>query len=160
MGVVYQVEGFAQVDHERVLALTHEQPRARRAATGNGDVVNEIRRICGVIGNRLLADIVNRLGEDRAAAAGVGYRLFRACASIPADDVHLIGLGHIQAAGYGRIVNQRDGDRGAVDIESDVFGSIRKLKLERDFLFGVAVVVDQDLVEGRRIQLEVVRTGK
>jgi hypothetical protein len=68
--IVDQIEGAAEIEKERILALTDED-LARRAAARDGDRIDEAGGVCGVVGNRLGADIVQRLGEGRAAGGAL-----------------------------------------------------------------------------------------
>jgi len=163
---VDQVEDGAQVDRERILALSHEEA-AGLAAAGDVDRVDVLGGVTGVVGNRLHADVVHRLVEGGAAAGGVGQRATCTLATVAALHLDREGLGELQAGvldvGHLAGLDQRDVDRLVTDrqIHACAIAGQRVLEaeLEADVLDRVAVVVHVDLVHRVRVHREVVRAA-
>ena len=108
---VHEIEHLAEVDGERLLALTDEQPAG--LATRNRHGVDVVGRVGGVVGDRLVADVVDGLREHRRVHAARGVRERPALiAPIAANELDGIGLDDVQAvaiehsgadaAGHGR----------------------------------------------------------
>jgi hypothetical protein len=162
---VHEVERLAEVDHERVLALSDEHPPD--APAGQLDVVHVGGSVRLVVGDRLLADVVDGLREHLGLRVVVQDGSDRAVAPVAEDDLHGEALADVQiariAGSDAAHVQEGDGHllRHArrTDVERDVLQRVREAELERDVLDRIAVVVDVDLVQRVRIEAEVVRTA-
>ena len=163
---VDQVEDRAEIDRERILALADKHPSRRRAAR-NRDRMHMPGGVAGIVGNRLDADVVDRLGKGLAAGADLGQRLAGAGAAVAAHHLHGVGLGQLQVrvahlrdlAG----LDQRNAHRAVADLQAGagaaVGQGVAEAELEAQVLLRVPVVVDVDLVERVRIEREVVRAA-
>ena len=79
---VDQVEDLTHVDDEAFLALADEDTAGSRAAR-NADVIHEVAGIRGVVWNRFLTDVIDRLVEDGAAESGVLRQAVRTWRTAP-----------------------------------------------------------------------------
>jgi hypothetical protein len=159
---VDQVEDGAQVDRKGLLALADEQLGRHRAAR-NADVVDVLGGIARIVGNRLGADVVDRLVEGGTAADCVGDGGTLAGAAVAADDVDRVLLIDIQRC---RVrgsdlagLDQGDGHTLATHRQRERLEVVLEAELERQVFLGVAIVVDVDLVQRVRVHLEVVRAA-
>ena len=154
-----QVENDAEVDRERILALAHEQA-ARNCAPRDVHGIDVLGGIADVVGDRLGADVVDRLVERRRAGARVGQRRAGAGATVAANDVDGVALvdverGRVDVGDLPRL-DQRDRHGLVLDRQGDRLERVLELELEGDVLLAVADVVDVDLVERVRVEREVV----
>jgi hypothetical protein len=131
------------------------------------DVVDELRRVGRVVGDRLRADVVERLHEGRVGAFAVRHCLRRTRAAIAGDDGERVGLAQVRVrilvgvdAAHGE-QRHRHGLLVALgpDLERRVLELVLEAELEGQVLDRVAVVVDVDLVERLGIHKEVVRAA-
>ena len=104
------------------------------------------------------------LAKTLLPPAGVGDRAARAGAAVAADDVDGEGLVDVQVGrvGRGHLARLRQRDRdvlGAADRQRRALQRVVEAELEGDVFLAVAVVVDVDLVERVRVELEVVRAA-
>ena len=158
-----EVEGLAQVHHERILALPHKHA-ALLVRAGKGDLVNVGIGILGIVRKGFVPDIVLRLGETRGTILGIGHGNHGAVASFAPDDVQGVALvdreGTLIGGGDGAGGEQGDlvgalitrGTQDEIDAAIDAF----EAELEGEVLDGIARIVDVDFVHGVRIELEIV----
>ena len=154
-----QVEYFAKIDDEAVLALTNENP-ARRTASRDADVVDEVAGVAGVIGNGILADVIGGLPEGRATVA----RIFGPLDAVLSAAHHFdrIALNDVQIGATGRHrpdVDQWHRDTLAARVDGQVLDRVREMKAKRQRGLGAAGVVDVNVVDRMRVEVEVVRTA-
>src|SRR5213593_1845728 len=91
-----QIEGLAEVDDERIFALADEDA-ADAAAAWDLDIPDVLIGVRDIVGNRLVADVVDWLVEGcRAAFGRVEHRCRRAGAAWSVDDAKRVRLVHVQ----------------------------------------------------------------
>ena len=157
---VHAVEDGAQVDGKRVLALA-DKDLGRHRAAGQGDAVDVLSGIGRVVGNGLGADVVDRLVETGGPAAGVGGARLGAGASVATHHVERVAFTDIQvgvldAADHAGL-HKGQGHGLAVDVAAGALQIVLETELEGEVFFGIADVVDMDLVQRVRVHREVVR---
>ena len=159
---VDQIEHHAEVDGKTFLALTDEDLALVLAcrAAGNGDGVDVTRGIGRVVGNRLAADVVNRLFESVAAAGGLAKVQAVVAATRAAHDLDLVAFVDVQRRVIGRAddtrLNQRNRHLGAADWQSYALERVLETELESDVFDRVAGVVEVNLIQRVRVHLEIV----
>ena len=158
MRVVYQIEGVTQIDDERVLSLPGEDAPGHAAAR-NADVIDICVGIGGVVGDRLLPDIGDRLYKSVSAGVGIDNRLRPTAATdrkrIALDDVQVRRV----VRADGPFIDKGDRNEDAADRDREVFPIIIEAELKRDVGYPVPGVVNVDLIDGILIELVVVRAA-
>ena len=158
---VDEVKNRTQVDDKAFLALAHEHLAlvlARRAA-GNGDRVDVLARIGGVVRNRLDANVVDRFLES-CAATGFDDGRNSAFAAVTAHDVDRVGFVDVQIAVvqvfHGTGLNQGNRHVGRPNWQGGGFEQILETELEGDVFHAIAIVVHVDFIQRVGIHLEIV----
>ncbi len=149
-GDINQVKRAAQVHHKRIFTLA-DKDLARRAAAGDVDAVNVLRRVRRIIGQRFVADIVDGLGEGTAAVGRIGDGGGSAAAAIARHQRQRKALLHIQRGRFGRVdgagIGQRHRHILAPHRHRQILQVIAEAELEGQMLMRIADVVDVDFIQ-------------
>ena len=161
---VDKIKDRAEIDREIFGALAGEDPASRRAA-GNRNIIDELVGISRIARNRLVASIVERLGESHAAATGIGHCRNSALTPIAGNLVHGEGLtlAKVGIVVHADLTGMSQRDRQCLAPDGDrIAGAVAKLvaefELEGRVFLGVAVGIDHDLVQSVGIHRVIIRT--